>query len=84
VLVVESRSPHTLSSYPSALVPNSLYLSPGEEGVWDPGESLARGTESGRGSKVDARDDGEKMRNTAPSRKVLPGSEPSAQGGATL
>lgn len=29
--------------------PNQFWGSPGEEGIWDPGESLARGAEPGRG-----------------------------------
>lgn len=42
------RSPHTFFSH-SLPLPNSLSQPPGEEGVWYPGESLARGTESVRG-----------------------------------
>jgi len=46
-----------ISPYPTLPSPtlNSLPQSPGEEGVWDPGESLARGTESVRGRGADAR-----------------------------
>lgn len=46
---VGTGSPHTLLSHSPTPAPNSLSHSPGEEGIWNPGESLARGTESVRG-----------------------------------
>lgn len=66
---------------PPQPAPNSLSRSPGEEGVWDPGESLTRGTESKRG-KVSRREGG-RVRNAAPNpRASVQALAPSERGGA--
>lgn len=66
---------------PPQPAPNSLSRSPGEEGVWDPGESLTRGTESKRG-KVSRREGG-RVRNAAPNPRASDQAlAPSERGGA--